>query len=57
MNTNAIIEKLPDYACSRQQILHAAQIVEPSFKETQLRHLMGTLQKSAVLVRVGHNQY
>ena len=57
MNKHAIIRKLPDGTCTRQQILHAARIVEPSFKETQLRYLMGTLHNSALIVRVGRNQY
>jgi len=43
--------------CSRQQILYAAQRVEPSFKQTQLRYLMGVLLDSGVIVRVGRNQY
>ena len=57
MNKDAIIRNLPNGTCSRQQILYAAQRVEPSFKETQLRYLMGTLQDSEVIVRVGRNQY
>lgn len=57
MDRNAIIRNLPDGICSRQQILHAARIVEPSFKETQLRYLMGTLLNSSLIVRVGRNQY
>lgn len=57
MNKHAVIRKLPDGTCTRQQILHAARIVEPSFKETQLRNLMGTLHDSALIVRVGRNQY
>jgi len=57
MNKHAIIRKFPDGTCTRQQILHAARIVEPSFKETQLRNLMGTLHDSALIVRVGRNQY
>ncbi len=57
MNKHAVIRKLPDGTCTRQQILHAARIVEPSFKETQLRNLMGTLRNSRLIVRVGRNQY
>jgi hypothetical protein len=57
MNKHAVIRKLPDGTCTRQQILHAARIVEPSFKETQLRNLMGTLNNSSLIVRVGRNQY
>ena len=57
MDKHEIIRKLPDGTCTRQQILHAARIVEPSFKETQLRYLMGTLYESALIVRVGRNQY
>ncbi|MCK9341379.1 MAG: hypothetical protein M0P37_06470, partial [Synergistaceae bacterium] len=57
MDSNAIIRNLPDGTCSRQQILRAARIVEPSFKETQFRYLMGTLLNSALIVRVGRNQY
>ena len=57
MNKHAVIRKLPDGTCTRQQILHAARIVEPSFKETQLRNLMGTLHNSRLIVRVGRNQY
>jgi hypothetical protein len=57
MNKHAVIRNLPDGICSRQQILHAARIVEPSFKETQLRNLMGTLLNSSLIVRVGRNQY
>ena len=57
MNKDEIIRNLPDGTCSRQQILYAAQRVEPSFKETQLRYLMGALQDSEVIVRVGRNQY
>lgn len=57
MNKHAIIRELPDGTCTRQQILHAARIVDPSFKETQLRYLMGTLHDSRLIVRVGRNQY
>jgi hypothetical protein len=57
MNKHAVIRELPDGTCTRQQILHAARIVEPSFKETQLRNLMGKLHDSALIVRVGRNQY
>ena len=57
MNKHEIIQKLPNGAFTRQQILYAARIVNPSFKETQLRYLMGTLQNSKLIVRVGHNQY
>jgi hypothetical protein len=57
MDKHAIIQKLPNGTCTRQQILHAARKVEPSFKETQLRYLMGTLHDSALIVRVGRNQY
>lgn len=57
MNKHAVIRKLPDGTCTRQQILHAARIVEPSFKETQLRYLMGTLHDYRLIVRVGRNQY
>src|SRR5690554_3099027 len=57
MNKHAIIRNLPDGTCTRQQILHAARIVEPSFKETQLRYLMETLRNSRLIVRVGRNQY
>ncbi len=57
MDKHAIIRKLPEDTCTRQQILHAARIVDPSFKETQLRYLIGTLHNSSLLVRVGRNQY
>ncbi len=57
MDKHAIIRTLPDDTCTRQQILHAAQIIEPSFKETQLRYLMGTLLDSKLMERVGRNQY
>ena len=57
MNKHAVIRKLPDGTCTRQQILHAARIVEPSFKETQLRYLMGILLNSSLIVRVGRNLY
>lgn len=57
MKKHAIIRELPDGTFTRQHILQSAQIVEPSFKETQLRYLMGTLQNSRLIVRVGRNQY
>lgn len=57
MDKHAIMQKLPDDICTRQQILHAARIIQPSFKETQLRHLLGSLLNCALLVRVGRNQY
>lgn len=57
MNKQAIIQKLPDGICTRQQILHAARIIEPSFKEPQLRHVMETLHNFRLIVRVGRNQY
>ena len=57
MDKHAIIRKLPEGTCTRQQILHAARIVDPSFKETQLRYLMGILHDSALIIRVGRNQY
>jgi len=57
MNTFTLLHTLPDGICTRQHILHVARIVEPSFKETQLRHLMGVLHSSNLIVRVGRNQY
>ncbi|HKL58568.1 MAG TPA: DUF6577 family protein [Sphaerochaeta sp.] len=48
---------MPDGIYTRQSILHAAQKLDSSFKETQLRGLLGVLQDSNLLVRVGHNQY
>ncbi len=57
MKLQALLQTMPDGIYTRQHILHAAQKVDASFKETQLRHLMGVLQDSNVLVRVGHNQY
>ena len=57
MNKHAIIRNLPDGTCTRQQILRAARIIEPSFKETQLRYLIETLRNSRLIVRVGRNQY
>ncbi|AEV30205.1 hypothetical protein SpiGrapes_2438 [Sphaerochaeta pleomorpha str. Grapes] len=57
MKKQEIIQKLPDGIFSRQQILHAAQSVEPSFKDTQLRYLIGTLRNSKLIVRIGRNQY
>ena len=57
MEKYTIIQKLPDGTCSRQQILQAAQSIEPSFKITQFRHLMGVLRNSNLIVRVGRNQY
>ncbi len=57
MNKYAIMQKLADDTFTRQQILYAAQIVEPTFKKTQLRYLLETLQDSALLIRVGRNQY
>ena len=57
MDNHAIIRNLPNGTWTRQQILHAAQIVEPSFKETQLRYVIGTLLDSGLMERVGRNQY
>jgi len=57
MNKHLVIRKLPDGTCTRQQILHTARIVEPSFKETQLRNLIGNLRNCRLIVRVGRNQY
>ncbi len=57
MDTRAILRTLPDGICTRQRILQAARIVEPSFKETQLRHLLGALRNSNLIVKVGRNQY
>jgi hypothetical protein len=57
MEKNAIIHALPESSFSRQEILDAARTVDPSFKETQLRNLMGTLLGSNLIVRVGRNQY
>ncbi|WP_320129647.1 DUF6577 family protein [uncultured Sphaerochaeta sp.] len=57
MEKHAVIQKLPDGICSRQQILHAAQAVEPSFQDTQLRYLIGVLLNSKLIVRIGRNQY
>jgi hypothetical protein len=57
IKNDAIIHALPEGLLSRQEILHAARTVDPSFKETQLRHLMGTLLGSNLMIRVGRNQY
>ena len=57
MDNHAIIRNLPNGTWTRQQILHTAQIVEPSFKETQLRYVIGTLLDSGLMERVGRNQY
>lgn len=52
-----LLHTMPDGIYTRQHILHAARKVDPSFKETQLRRLLGVLQDSNLLVRVGHDQY
>ena len=57
MRKDAIIHSLPEGPFSRQEILDAARTIDPSFKETQLRHLMGTLLGSNLMLRVGRNQY
>ena len=57
MKLESLLHTMPDGIHSRQHILHAAQKVDPSFKETQLRRLLGALQDSSLIVRVGHNQY
>jgi hypothetical protein len=48
---------LPKWVFTRQQILQAACRVDPSFKETQLRALIGTLLRDHLIMREGHNQY
>ena len=55
MNLELLLHTMPDDIHTRQNILHAAQQLDPSFKETQLRHLMGLLQDSNLLVRIGYN--
>ncbi|MDY0290255.1 MAG: hypothetical protein RBR15_15620 [Sphaerochaeta sp.] len=57
MKLESLLYTMPDGIYTRQNILHAAQKLDPSFKETQLRRLLGVLQDSNLLVRVGHNQY
>ncbi len=57
MRNDAIIHALPEGLFSRQEILDAARTIDASFKETQLRHLMGTLLGSNLMLRVGRNQY
>jgi hypothetical protein len=57
MKKETIVDNLPDGTNTREQILKAAQLVEPSFKETQLRYLIETLYDSNLLVRAGRNQY
>lgn len=46
-----------DSIYSRQSILAAVRTVDPSFKETQLRYMIGVLYDSNLIVRIGHNQY
>jgi hypothetical protein len=57
MNKDKIINYLPEGTSTRKDILKAAQKVDPSFKETQLRYLLGVLGNSKMLVREGRNQY
>lgn len=57
MKLESLLHTTPDGIYTRQSILHAAQKLDSSFKETQLRGLLGVLQDSNLLVRVGHNQY
>ena len=57
MKLVSLLHTMPDGIYTRQNILHAAQKFDLSFKETQLRRLLGVLQDYNLLVRVGHNQY
>lgn len=41
MNKEAILKQLSDGPSTRMDILKAAQKIDPSFKETQLRYLLG----------------
>lgn len=41
MNKEAILKQLSDGPSTRMDILKAAQNIDPSFKETQLRYLLG----------------
>ena len=57
MNKQEILNKISNDIFTRQHILEASKIVDSSFKETQLRYLMGMLQNSNLIIRVGYNQY
>jgi len=57
INKQAILHQLPDGICTRKSILQAAQTIDSSFKETQLRYLLSVLDSSHLLIRVGRNQY
>jgi hypothetical protein len=57
MNKEAILNQLTDGTSTRKDILKAAQKIDPTFKETQLRYLLGVLDSSHMLVREGRNQY
>jgi hypothetical protein len=57
MNTLELLHKMPDGIYTRQHFLHAAQVVDSKFRETQLRNLMGVLLSSDLIVSLGRNQY
>ncbi len=55
--THTVVEQLPEGTFTRQQILQAAQHIDSSFKDTQLRYLIGSLLNSKKIIKIGHNQY
>jgi hypothetical protein len=57
MKKDKILKQLPYGHSTRKDILKAAQKVDPSFKESQLRYLLEVLNSSNMLVHEGRNQY
>lgn len=54
---HTVSEQLPEGIFTRQQILNTARHINPSFKDTQLRYLIGSLMDFSKIARIGHNQY
>lgn len=57
MDQNLLLNQISDNVFTRQDLLLAVQTLDKSFKKTQFRYLLGKLQKSKVVERVGHNLY
>lgn len=57
MKDYMLLNKMPDYAVSRKEILELVRESDPAFREGQMKRLLAYMIKSSKIEHVGRNKY
>ena len=57
MKDYMLLDKMPDYAVSRKEILELVRESDPAFREGQMKRLLAYMIKSSKIEHVGRNKY